>query len=142
MNSFNPNATTFEEGIEYLKTVSEESGFAVNGIVTSRDEGVMRLADKLAIDNIPSGFQKTQLPVFFDGPSQFYLSRGAPNSKVPSHSHDEGDGLRVILDGSIHYKDRQLGAGDWMFIPKGQKYEFEVGADGVSMFYCYQCSCR
>ena len=34
-----------------------------------------------------------------------------------------------------------LTGGGWMYIPKGVKYEFEVGPLGVLMCYCYCCCC-
>jgi quercetin dioxygenase-like cupin family protein len=68
-----------------------------------------------------------------------FISVAAPNVKVPEHTHNEGAGLRFIASGSITYKDTELNAGDWMYIPKGAKYSFQVGALGATMFYCYHC---
>ena len=70
-----------------------------------------------------------------------FISVGAPGIKVPNHSHDEGAGIRFIMNGSITYKGKELTGGDWMYIPKGIEYEFEVGHLGVTMCYCYCCCC-
>ena len=110
-------------------------------IVTSRNPRVRKVTDLLSVKNIPDGFKKWQLPVYLDGPSQMFLSIGAPDLNVPEHSHDEGDGLRVIIGGSIIFDGVELTEGDWMFIPKGKKYQFKVGRGGASMFYCYRCCC-
>ena len=67
-----------------------------------------------------------------------FISSAPPKAKVPSHAHD-GPGVRFISSGSIKYKEQELTAGDWMYIPKGKAYSFEVGALGATMFYCYQC---
>lgn len=60
---------------------------------------------------------------------------------MPNHSHDEGDGFRFIVSGSILFDGRELHAGDWMFIPKGKTYSFKVGRSGVGICYCYACCC-
>jgi hypothetical protein len=49
--------------------------------------------------------------------------------------------VRFIISGSIKYNGIELTAGDWMFVPKGEEYEFTVGPLGASMAYCYQCCC-
>jgi hypothetical protein len=60
---------------------------------------------------------------------------------VPKHSHDEGDGIRIIMSGSIIYDGHELSGGDWMFIPKGVAYDFKVGPMGAALCYCYCCCC-
>lgn len=140
--AFNPNALTLATCLARVQKVSKEAGLDINqGITTSQDPAVKKALTALEVSNIPGGFVKVQLPVAFDGPTTTYMSFGAARTKVPSHSHDEGAGIRVILFGSIKYKGRKLTAGDWMYIPKGKAYEFEVGNMGVGMFYCYQCCC-
>jgi hypothetical protein len=141
---FNPNRLTFAQGLERInKAVQADAKFARGKIVTSRDEGMDKLMDALRVTNIPGGFTKYQLPVFFEGGpgAQFFISVGAPNTEVSKHSHDEGDGIRFIMSGSIIYDGKELTGGDWMFIPKGQPYSMRVGRVGVIICYCYQCCC-
>jgi hypothetical protein len=52
---------------------------------------------QLNIKNISSEFYKFSLPFYTDGPATFYMSFGAPNTAVPEHSHDEGDGITIIM---------------------------------------------
>lgn len=137
---FNPNQLTFDQGLQRIQDVVGKN-FTSDTIVTSRDMGMDEIVRKLNTDNVPEGFSKWQLPVSLDSPSQFFLSFGAPNLSVPEHSHDEGDGMRIILHGSIEYDGRELGPGDWMFIPKGKAYQFNIGPKGVGMAYCYSCCC-
>lgn len=140
--SFKPNALSFEQGIDRIKAALADGRVSTSeAIITSRDPMVRAVQEKLRISNIPNGFKKWQLPVYMDGASQFFLSIGAPDADVPPHSHDEGDGLRVVIGGSIIFKGVELTEGDWMFIPKGKKYDFKVGPGGASMFYCYRCCC-
>lgn len=140
--TFKPNALTFEQGIERINDAYKKAEVKTpTAIVTSRDKGIVAVASKLGISNVPGGFKKWQLPVYLDGASQFFISVGSPDADVPLHSHDEGDGIRVIMNGSIIYNDIELTEGDWMFIPKGKQYQFKVGARGVTQFYCYRCCC-
>jgi len=140
--SFDPNQLTFDEGLERIKRASEKTGITLEKrILTSRDEDVARLTNVLRVTNIPEGFAKWQLPVFLSAPSQLYISSAAPFAKVETHAHRDGDGMRFIASGSILYNGQELTAGDWMFIPAGQAYSFEVGRFGATMCYCYCCSC-
>jgi hypothetical protein len=138
---FNPNELTFDQGLERLRKVVEQSGLDTRRIVTSRDKIVPAAERALGVTAVPGGFSKWQLPVYLNSPAQLYMSVGEPNIKVPEHSHDDGDGIRFMIAGSIIYEDKELTAGDWMFIPAGQKYSFVVGRFGATMCYCYCCSC-
>jgi hypothetical protein len=139
--NFKPNSMTFNQGADRVKSAIANAGIKMEGkIITSRDKELTGLLESLEVKNIPSNFKKWQLPFIFDR-SQLYVSVGAPEAKVPEHSHDEGDGIRFIVSGSINYKGLELTAGDWMFIPKGSRYSFDVGRFGATMFYCYSCCC-
>jgi len=141
MASFDPNRESLFRCIARLEDLARDGGLSTKKILTSKDVEKAGLDDKLNITNIPSGFKKSMLPVFLEKASTFYISHGEAGTEVPEHSHDEGDGLRVILSGSIRYGDSELKEGDWMFLPAGQKYSFSVGERGVTMFYCYSCCC-
>ncbi|HEX8599393.1 MAG TPA: hypothetical protein VF952_12855 [Chloroflexia bacterium] len=139
---FDPNQLTFEEGLDRIQRASEQTGIKLERrILTSREPEVEKLSHTLAVNNIPEGFHKWQLPVYLDSPSQLFISVAEPYAKVARHSHRDGDGIRFIVAGSIMYEGQELTAGDWMFIPAGHEYEFTVGRFGASMCYCYCCSC-
>lgn len=139
--AFNPNQSTLAACLENIRSIQKAGGIETGRIMTSRSKSVRSVADRLAVKNIPDGFTKEMLPLYFDGPTTLYISSGAPHAVVPSHSHDEGPGIRIMISGSIHYKDMELTAGDWMYVPAGEKYEFTVGARGATMCYCYACCC-
>jgi hypothetical protein len=109
-------------------------------IITSKDPIADKLKKALPIRNVPEGFEKWQLPFVFDK-GLFFVTYAKAGTKAPEHSHDEGDGIRFIVSGSIKYKERELTAGDWMFIPAGVPYSFSVGDLGAIMCYCYCCCC-
>ncbi|HLE25967.1 MAG TPA: cupin domain-containing protein [Thermodesulfobacteriota bacterium] len=139
---FDPNRLTFEQGIERIQKAIKKSGVEIEGrIVTSRDEGMFKLRELLRTDNKPNGFQKYQLPVALRCESQMFLTVAEPGAKAPRHAHKEGDGIRFIVAGSIIYDGKELTSNDWMFIPAGAPYSFEVGPHGATMFYCYCCCC-
>ncbi len=141
-DTFKPNALTFEEGIERIKQANEAADFCFKSkISTSLDAAAREATGGLMVTNVPGGFKKFQLPLYLDKASQLFVSVGAPDTKVPIHSHDEGDGFRYISSGSIIYNGEELKAGDWMFIPAGEPYEFVVGELGATMMYCYSCCC-
>ena len=140
-NEFNPNRLTFDQGLERIRKAADRAGFSAEGVVTSRDRAALNTREALAVDNVPPGFTKWQLPVFLNNPSQMFVTVAQPGAKAGRHSHDEGDGMRFIAGGSIIHEGRELVPGDWMYIPAGRPYEFEVGPNGALMCYCYCCCC-
>jgi hypothetical protein len=152
--AFNPNRLTRADGVKRIQSALSKTGTKIGRkVITSRDKPMQELRKALAVTNVPSGFQKYQLPVVlrcadrasFTGTDadgvQFFVTMAEPGARVGQHSHNEGAGLRFIAGGSIRYKNQDLTPGDWMFIPKGARYEFEVGPQGAIICYCYCCCC-
>ncbi|MCB8904606.1 MULTISPECIES: cupin domain-containing protein [unclassified Streptomyces] len=140
--TFDPNRLTFEQGVERIKSAVRESGLDVEGrIITSRDAGVEKAMKLLEVDNVPPGFRKWQLPVYMACESQLYITVAEPGAQASPHAHNGGAGIRFIAGGSIVYNGYELTAGDWMYVPAGTEYSFEVGRYGALMCYCYCCSC-
>jgi hypothetical protein len=139
---FDPNrvalAACHERVVEALKAIGREPNA---GIMTSRDADAKDLRRALDVDNVPDGFRKYQLPAFLPEPSFLFITVAEPDAEAPSHSHDDGDGIRFIAGGSIIYNDMELIAGDWMFVPRGAQYSFRAGPQGALMCYCYCCCC-
>ncbi len=136
---------TFDQGIERIKKVLDNRGLGSveSKVFTSRDPDFREATQSLKVEKMPEGFTKWQLPFYFEGGpgSQFFLTVATPGAVVEEHTHEEGHGVRFITSGSIIYKNQELTAGDWMFIPQGAPYEFKVGEMGAVMCYCYQCTC-
>jgi hypothetical protein len=138
---FGRNWLSFDEGLERIHRAIGELEFQPNRIVTSRDDVAVELRRLLGTDDVPPGIEQWQLPIYMNGPSQFFITVGQPRVKVPTHSHNEGDLLRFIANGSIIYESQELVAGDWMFVPAGAAYTFEAGDRGYYNCCCYQCCC-
>jgi hypothetical protein len=142
VTGFDPNRLSFDEGVERIRRVVRETGLDTEGrILTSRDEGVDEALNSLEVDNVPAGFRKWQLPVYLNCPSQLFVTVAEPGVKAGTHFHREGDGIRFVASGSIIFDGKELTTGDWMFIPAGKEYSFEVGRHGAVMCYCYCCCC-
>src|SRR5262245_42486865 len=138
--AFDPNRLSFAACTQRIQRAAKAAGLKADaGIVTSKDKGMPQLRKTLSTTNVPKGFQKWQLPVHLDHPSHLFMTVAEPNAKSPRHAHKDGDGIRFIAGGSITYEGKELSAGDWMFIPAGQAYSFEVGPHGAIMCYCYAC---
>ena len=127
------------KGVTRVKDALKKN--AVRGgrrIVTSRDQGQAEVRNDLKRTRAPKGFQQWQLPVAL-GPDQnifFFRSIGAPGAVVPEHAH-KVDLLRFVVSGSASYKDKELTAGDWMFVPAGVAYGLTVGPNGTDVFHGY-----
>lgn len=139
---FDPNQVTFDEGLTRIAKVAERLGIAGSReILTSRDKAAREAKHLLTVSAVPGGFTKWQLPVYLERASQLFITVAEPNVVVPEHTHDEGDGIRFVVSGSIEYNGVELTGGDWMFIPAGARYGFKVGEFGATMCYCYCCCC-
>lgn len=85
--------------------------------------------------------QKSILPFSFVEGSVFAMVYGKPNVVVKEHSHTKGF-LRVVMFGEYTFTglpdgEVTLKAGDWVYIPKGQKYGYRTGANGGGGGCCY-----
>jgi len=138
--TFEATHISFAEGVERINEALNKTNYRIQSkILTSRDPEAVKLCNLLAVDSVPDGFTKWQLP-FHLKEGQFFITTAQPGASVGDHAHDDV-GVRFIMAGSIYYDGIELNAGDWMYIPKGNPYSFKVGPFGASMCYCYQCCC-
>ena len=140
MEKFDPNQVTFAEGEVRVERVLRSLKVDKRAIMTSQDPIAEKLKKALPVANVPKGFVKWQLPFVFPR-GQFFFTQATAGAEVAEHAHEEGDGVRFIVGGSIVYEGKELKSGDWMYIPQGARYKFKVGANGASMCYCYCCCC-
>jgi hypothetical protein len=127
----------------YTRAEIRQRGIGPNA-VTSFDDLANAAPDLLPVETpFASGIRKWQLPIDMF-PLRIYQTVFPPGSRVASHLHpphsDEapGGGLRIIASGSIVYKGRKYGPGDWFFAPNGEPYEFETDAQVETIvFYKY-----
>jgi hypothetical protein len=141
MSEFDPKKfMTFEQGLKRIETACLDAGLIFSDkVVTSKDSDSAKATEALMVTNIPEGVSRWQLPFFVER-SQFFLSVASPYTKVPQHSHSD-TGVRLIISGSLKFKDQELTAGDWMYVPANVPYSFEAGPQGATFFACYQGSC-
>lgn len=111
---------------------------AGQGIRTSRDTGIAAVRGDLKRTTMPTGFQQWQLPVAL-GPDQdvlAFVTAVEPDAELPEHSH-KVDLFRVIIHGSVFHKGKELTAGHWMSVKKGEKYGLKAGPTGCYMLHMY-----
>jgi hypothetical protein len=111
-------------------------------IITSRDKSAKAFNKSLSIKSAPQGFTKSRLPFFMECEGvNFYISSAAPGVRVGTHSHEHGPVVRFVLEGSITFRNTEYSTGDWIYLPEGAKYSFEVGNRGASFILLYCCCC-
>jgi len=104
MAKFDPNQATYAEGALRAERAAHALKVDIKSkILTSRDPAAAMLKRALPIRNVPEGFEKWQLPFAFDR-GLFFITHAKAGTKASEHSHDEGDGIRFIVSGSIHYQ--------------------------------------
>ena len=135
MNRFVPQELTFEQGSERIREALRKAEVDIeNTIVTSRDPWAERLREELRMTNQPSGVAMWQLPVVLNQ-SLLFLQVLEPGAQVPEHEHVRAAVFRLVISGSIHYDGKELTAGDWMYVPRGQSYSFSAGSAGATVMY-------
>ena len=106
------------------------------GIVTSRDRGMAAARRDLKRTGMPKGVEQWQEPIVVaDGEFLFFTSRLKPNTKVPRHSHDDIDVIRVVIKGTLKVGRVTLKAGDTMVALRGNKYATQAGPGGCVIWY-------
>lgn len=90
-----------------------------------------------------SGITKWELPIFMP-PLRIHQTIFTPNTFVAPHVHplnsqeEPGGSLRIVSSGRIFYEGREYVAGDWFFIPNGEKYSFLTDPEvETTVFYTY-----
>lgn len=113
--------------------------------VTSRDDGlretVSALRDLRLVAEEADGVEHTVLPFAphmpvepaTDGRFFAWLSLLDPGTVVPRHTHplEKIADFKVVVNGTIHCRGRELGPGDWLWAPTGGSYEFSAGRTGT-----------
>ena len=127
----------------YTRSELRERGIGP-GALTCFDPLAEKAEELLPVETpFGSGIRKWQLPIDMM-PIRVMKTIFPPNSVVKSHVHpmhsDEspGGGLRIIVAGSIIYKDKKYGPGDWFFAVNGEPYEFKTDPHKQTVvFYKY-----
>jgi mannose-6-phosphate isomerase-like protein (cupin superfamily) len=110
-----------------------------NRVITSQDKGMDAAQRDLKRAGSPPGVEQWQIPIVLGADKNIqdilcFVSRMEPGAKVPEHSHNHGL-LRIVIEGTLKYRDLELKPGDWMLVPKGVSYSVEAGARGCHVMY-------
>ncbi|MFM9607359.1 hypothetical protein ACKI18_01390 [Streptomyces niveiscabiei] len=113
VTSRDPGADSAVPGLEHFADVTE------------RGAGISHrlLPFAPAMPDIPGG----------DGRFFVWLSLLEPNARIPRHAHEleQIADYKVVINGSLTAKDRELTCGDWLWAPAPGSYEFSAGETGA-----------
>jgi quercetin dioxygenase-like cupin family protein len=126
------------KGVLRVKEALKKHGIEARPVVTSRDEGIDKVRQELKRTHLPPGFEQWQLPVAL-GPNQdavAFVTVGLPGAEIPEHSH-KCDLFRIVVSGSVYHEDKELTAGDWMYVKEGAPYKLTAGGFGCIIFHMY-----
>ena len=127
------------KGVTRVKDALKKAGVRGGSrIVTSRDKGLDATRADLKRTRMPKGFQQWQLPVAL-GPEKnvlAFMTVAEPDAELPEHSHGV-ELFRVIVSGSVFYKDIELTTGHWMHVPKDASYALKAGPTGAIICHVY-----
>jgi quercetin dioxygenase-like cupin family protein len=96
------------------------------------------------IGDIPMGWMRAHIdPTELEGQLAFHEPGDAatpqlmemrlrPHTLVAPHSHDEPE-IFYVAEGALHWGEHRLEAGGSMFIPAGETYRFQAGAEGARL---------
>jgi gentisate 1,2-dioxygenase len=113
-----------QAGVRRIREVLRKHGFELGQILTSQDKGMEQVINELERSRMPPGLRQWQLPVAIDGAFAF-RTVAEPEAVVPEHSH-RANLFRLVVSGTVTYRDVELNSGDWMLVPKGQSYSLRA----------------
>ncbi len=142
------------DSLEFCK-YCKENGFTQDNVLTSKDFdklkekfdskklGELGLIDPQFSSKMPSDetISKYILPFTFLEGSVFAMIYSKPKVVVKEHSHTKGF-LRTVMFGQYIFTglpngEITLEAGEWIYIPAGQKYGYITGPNGGGGGCCY-----
>ncbi len=82
---------------------------------------------------ITAKLSKKQLFVNHQKGIETFLLKADPGAEIPGHFHDY-DEFSMVLEGSIHFEDIQLNAGDYHIARKGSYHSDCICPDGALVY--------
>lgn len=123
-----------DQELAQMETARERHGLdRARGIVTSQDAAAVRLRDELRVGTPFQGFDRWLLP-FEMGKGNCSIIEAAPDSATPTHSHSDA-AMHIVMSGKVTIEGRELGPGEWAYIPAGVGYSLHAGESGARVLY-------
>ena len=105
-------------------------------VLTSKDEVATAMMNGLAAANLAAEFRGLLIPIVFGPGTEAVVE--APGGKTTGAHHHESNGFHLIRQGKVRFtgqdKNVVLEPGDWVYIPAGVDYNFDVLED-VILYY-------
>jgi hypothetical protein len=136
MASMNPEDIKLNTKLPFTSFLSTAK---INAIVSNKNFECGDWNDLCEIQQRFEGVYKRALPIDFRDFCMLVLSKVAPKTHVPKHSHKEGI-FRYIIEGSLKLNDEDYRAGDWIVVPQGFPYEIFT-VEGYTAIAGYLMAC-
>lgn len=109
-----------------------------NRVITSQDEDIRAVERDLAGVQQPAGVRRSQMPITLGEGEDVLCFETQMNAdaSVPEHQHGHSV-FRVVISGSLLFRGKTLGPGEWIVVPAGQDYSVAAGPEGCVMFYAH-----
>lgn len=118
-----------EEYLIRLELVLGALGGSIREVVSSRDPRLARFAGELG--RLADEARRWEPPFSGDEDLLTSVTVAGPGSDIGPTVHLDGDAVRFVLSGSVWFRGKELGPGEWLLIPAGAGYRLRVGYRGV-----------
>lgn len=135
-----------ETDLGRIRTAHTDRGFEQDRtIFTSTDPQVGEMMAGLPAEGLAVGFPGRLIPILFESATVDAIVEPSVGNTTGLHSHDDSSGLHLVIQGRARVtwpeQDGQpggeavLGAGDWVYVPAGMRYEIEIVENPARMLY-------
>lgn len=104
-------------------------GGSIREVVSSKDPRLARFAGELG--RLAEEARRWEPPFSGDEDLLTSVTVAGPEADIGPTMHLDGDAVRFVLSGSVLFRGKELGPGDWLLIPAGKGYRLRVGYRGV-----------
>jgi mannose-6-phosphate isomerase-like protein (cupin superfamily) len=110
---------------------------SISEVISSKDARLSAQTSQLA--KLADDARRWQPPFGGDADLLTSVTVAGPGADIGPTLHLDGDAVRFVLSGSVWFRGKELGPGDWLLIPAGTGYRLRVGYRGViSLTAIYQ----
>ena len=102
---------------------------SISEVVSSKDERLAPFAGQLA--RLAEDARRWQPPFSGDDDLLTSVTVAGPGADIGPTLHLDGDAVRFVLSGSVWFRGKELGPGDWILVPAEAGYRLRVGYRGV-----------
>ena len=136
MANINPEDVKLDTKLSFSAFVSPKN---TSTIISNKNFPHGDWSECFEISHRFEGVYKRALLIDFRDFCMLVLTKVAPKTNVPQHSHKEGI-FRYIIEGSLTINGEHYRAGDWLVVPEGMPYEIST-IEGYTAIAGYLMAC-